>query len=871
MRKLGDALVLRGAVKRALRDYIGAADDLMRALDVDRANAEAAYQLAVVRAKQEDWTGVLVAAEMIVNGESEGRGRLLVMKAQALLLLDRHSEVQAVLTAALEAARGTVHEMEVLVNGADVAIAAGLLPLAKGMLAGVTDSGQQWLVHLWQARIAVKEGLPEVANEEFTSAMTVAPLEDKRFVTGEFAMYLSRSRESLRAVALFQAVGVEDEGVDPAWVRSYMRALYDADELTRLDVFLRLLLTRGPLPPWALDMDWQIGRRQGDLARQVQALEGLSSLDANSTDVLIYLADGYEKQGRRQESQVLVNRASAQRDTLTAIQLVQLADITARLGHGSDAVRFAFDALRRDPSDPAIHMAYLNSMLRPDHEQRTFDTDVVATDTVVTLRGTKSFSEEEYTYVILDRADVDSRRNEFRPSDPAVADLIGLRVGEQVVRRKGALSEEVLIVSEITHVFVHVVRDVMNSFPRRFPESTALQQFKIGESPTLEDLAPIIQSTTAQADQAERAIRLHVEKCLPLSSVASALGNNEASLLEELTRSKSRVINVERGGPTQLDASLRSARPDVNMEAGGAVVLTRSGLFTSQEMELLAVVKQMGRRLVVPGSLIDEIKGEIADLSRGRESGLKHMVAAGAGIRMVETPAQQVRDNIASREQLLTWLAANTEALPRPVASLKADRDKFRELLGESAFDALALAAELEGVIYADDVGLRELGTNEWGVGGFSTFSMTTVATELGVIDGARRDDVIMGLIERHHYFIPLTAQFLEHVLARNGYEINAKVLGVLDRLADKNLVVDFGVNVLAELLRQLSVGVAGPNALRPVTVAALEALTRGRDVVRVGRQVEAAVRERMVLLPLGLNEILLAMRAFLETRVGLS
>ena len=54
----------------------------------------------------------------------------------------------------------------------DVAIAAGLLPLAKGMLAGVTDSGQQWLVHLWQARIAVKEGLPGVANEEFTAWLT---------------------------------------------------------------------------------------------------------------------------------------------------------------------------------------------------------------------------------------------------------------------------------------------------------------------------------------------------------------------------------------------------------------------------------------------------------------------------------------------------------------------------------------------------------------------------------------------------------------------------------------------------------------------------------------------------------------------------
>jgi tetratricopeptide (TPR) repeat protein len=867
--KLGDALVLRGAVKRSLRDYSGAADDLMRALEVDRANAEAAYQLAVVRAKQEDWNGVLVAAEMIVSGESLGRGRLLVMKARALLVLDRQFEVQAVLTAALEAARGTVHEMEVRVNGADVAIAAGLLPLAKGMLAGVTDSGQQWLVHLWQARIAVKEGLPVVANEEFTSAMTVAPPEDKRFVSGEFAMYLARNRESLRAIALFQAVSVEEEGVDPDWVRSYMRALYDADELTRLDAFLRLLRTRGPLQPWALEMDWRIGRRQGDVAREVKALEGLGNFDTHSTDVLIYLADGYEKQGRRQESQVLVNRASAQRESLTAIQLVQLAGITARLGHSAEAARFAFDALRRDPSDPAIHMAFLNSMLRPEHDALTFDTDVVATDTAVRLRGTKKFSDQEYTYVILDRADVDARRDEFRPTDPAVSDLIGHRVGDEIVRRKGTPSEEVLIVKEINHVFVHVVREVMNNFPRRFPESTALQQFRIGESPTLEDFAPIIQSTTAHAEQAERAIKLHMEQCLPLSSVAGALGKQEGSLLEHLTRSTSLVLNVERGGPTQLEASLRAARPDMEVEGSGAVVLTRSGLFTSQEMELLAVLKQMRPRLVVPASLIDEIKGEIAELARGRESGLKHMVATGGGIQMIETPAQQVRDSIASREQLLTWLASNTEAMPRPVASLKADRDKFRELLGESAFDALALAAELEGVVYADDVGLRELGTNDWGVGGFSTFSLATVAEELGVIDSAKRDDVIVGLIERNHYFIPLRAEFLDHVLARNGYEINAQVLRVLDLLADKNLIVEFGVNVVADLLRQLSTSVAGPSALRPVTAAALEALTRGRDAMRVARQVEAAVRERMVLLPQRLSEILLAMRAFLQTRLG--
>jgi len=868
-RKLGDAFVLRGTAKRSLHDYSGAVVDLVRSLELDYRNTEAAYQLAVVRAKQEDWTGVLAAADMAVGGETSGRGRLLVMKARALLVLDRQTDIAAVLTEALDAARGTAQEMEVRVNGADVAIAAGLLSVAKGLVAGVTESDQQWIVHLWNARIAVKEGLSDVADEEFGRAMKTAGLRDKRFVTGEFAMHLARRKESARAIALFEEASVEDEGAGADWTRLYLRALYDADELSRLDAFIRLLRSRGPLPGFALEMDWRIGRRQEDLSRQVVSLEGLRQLDPSNFDVLIQLADGYESLSRGAESRALVDLAGAQRANLTAVQLVQLAAITARLGKSEDAVRFAFDALRRDPADPAIHLAFLNSMLRSEEELK-FDVDAVGDDTVVTLHGTGKFADEEYTYIILDRSDVDARRNEYRPSDPAVADLIGRRVGDEVVRRKGALSQESLVVKEINHLFVFAVRDVMSNFSRHFPENTALQQFKIGESPTLEDLAPIIKSTADRAEQIEKAIKLHVNELMPLAAVASAVGSNEVSLIEELTRAKSRRLNVERGGPTQLEASLEAARPEADAQDGGTVVLTRSGLFTAEEMKLLALLKQLRDRLVVPGSLVEAIKEEIRELGRGRNSGLKYIVPAGSGgIQFVDTPVEQVRNEIARREALLEWLKANAQSLPRPVASLKTERDKFRELLGETAFDAMSLAAELNGVIYADDVGLRELAANDSGVGGFSTFALVTVAAERSVIEAASRDDIILGLIERNHYFVPLTAEFLEHMLARNHYEINAQVLRVLDRLSDEHLIVEFGVGVVADLLRQLSTGVAGPSALRSVTVAALEALTRGRDVMRVARRFEIAVRQRMVLLPQRLDEILAAMQVFVQSRLA--
>jgi tetratricopeptide (TPR) repeat protein len=867
--KLVDAYVLRGSARRSLRDHAGAATDLTRALELDGRHSEAAYQLAIVRMKQDDWPGVLEAAGMVAGGETGGRGRLLVMKARALLLLKREAEVSAVLTEALEASRGTSHEAEVRVNGADVAIAAGLVSVARAFLAGITEAKDQWILHLWNARIAQREGLPSVAEDEFARAISAAAPGDRRVATAEFAMHLARRQESVRAILLFQEVSVEDEGADPDWVRLYMRALYDAEELARLDAFIRTLQSRGPLPGFALELDWRIGFRQGDLKRQVVALERLRQLDQSNADVLIHLADCYQRLGRDSDAQALVDLAEGQRDVLTAGQLVQLGAITARLGQNETAVRFVFEALRRDPADAGIHLAFLNSMLQLENDVN-FDRSVVGEDTVVTLRGTKEFADDEYTYLILDRSDVDTRRNEYRPFDPVVADLIGLSVGAEVIRRKGQLSEQTLIVTEIHHVFVYTVRDVMSNFSRRFPESTALQQFKIGDTPKLRDVLPLVRSTAARSEQIEKAIGFHVRDLMPLGAIAAAVGSNEASLLEELTHSRSRRLNVERGGPTQLDASLRAARPDADAQDGGVVVLTRSGLFTAQEMQLLGLLRQSRSKLVVPRTLVEAIAEEIGELTRGRDTGLKYLTAAsgGAGIRLVDRPAAEVREEIARRQELLEWLEENTHSMPRPVASLKSQREELRKVLGDAAFDAISLAADVGGVIYADDVGLRELATNDSGVGGFSTFALVTIAAERGLIGADKRDDVVLGLIQRNHYFVPLTAEFLERVLSRNGYEINAEVLEVLDRLADEHLILPFGISVVADLLRRLSTSPAGPSALRPVTLATLEALTRGRDVIDVAGQFETAVAQRMVLLPQRLADIQMAVQAFVQSRL---
>jgi tetratricopeptide (TPR) repeat protein len=859
--RLADALTLRGSIHRILDEPDLAKSDLRSALQVRPGASEAAYQLALLCLGQGDAAGALSATDASGDLARGPDPRLLTMRARALLVLGRTGELDAVLRSAIQTAKGTGDELSVRMNGADVAIEAGLLALAEELVAGVTETTELWLTHLWRARIAVKDGRASDADRHYRDACATATNEpDRRGANAEFAGYLARQGKVQEATVYFEEAGANLAEAPDNWHRMYARALYDTDSLATLSAFLLHLSESSPLATWALEFQARIAHRQGDTAAEAAILERIRANNPDALGATIFLVDAYLKLGRIGDATMLVGELARPDLLLTAVQRIQLAEVASRIGRHALALSSAFEATRMEPSDPTVQMAFVNFFLSSEQAELDLKATRVGPDTVVTIQN-ESQADDKITYVIVNRDDVDVR-HECVVTDSRVADLISKVVGDVVVRRAGELSEARYRVTEIKSLYVHAFQDILANFAKRFPQSTALQAFRIGEVPTVADLAPVIRGATQLQKRSNLALELHEKQLLPLSTVAVLSGSDVRSVMYALSSGAARRLHIESGAPRQLTASLAAAR------AKGTVVLTHSALITAQDLDLLPLIEKLYSPLLVPASLIADIDKDVRKWSEGDTSGFTHLTMSGDRLALQETPAETVKRHVDRLRSLGNWVGTNCLSVARPLSSFGEGRDDIRERIGDSAFDAWHVAAERNAGLYVDDLGLKGLAETESAVRGFSTLTMLMAAAELQIIDGQQRDRGIVGLISRNYYFIPLRAELLLNVLAWNGFSVNGEVLRVFDRLADPDLVIELGIAVLSELVRFVALSVAGSFALHAVVIAGLEALTRNRSALDVVSAFGQDVRARLALLPLPLDEVARSVRHFLETKL---
>ena len=200
----------------------------------------------------------------------------------------------------------------------------------------------------------------------------------------------------------------------------------------------------------------------------------------------------------------------------------------------------------------------------------------------------------------------------------------------------------------------------------------------------------------------------------------------------------------------------------------GAVVLTRSALFTLQMSGLLDVV--VDRSLFAPRSLRDVLQAELAEADERVDEGWHSVVAGGpAGITFQNLPPghEVLRRRRDSLKALLDWCEKTLNFRSRPLEAFgKSDSqtEEGRQQLGESASDALELAQYTPATLYADDLGLRRL-ASALQIRSFSTISLLHRLTERGMLSSTKRDRHLVDLAERHYNSVIATPELLPEAL----------------------------------------------------------------------------------------------------------
>ena len=760
------ALVGRSQAYRILGRLPEARADVDRARETSPEDPAVLIAFAQARIQAGDEDGALAQLNSVIVDSTP---HLLAMRATLQASTDSKAARKDLdtLTALLESTPKPTNDE--LSGAAEAAMASRDVALARRFLALTSEeyraSGHYLLL---EGRLACSEGDRARAEKLYRRAAEQIPTHKPELLAELASAYL-KAGEAQSAVRIFKELDRLPDGAEEL----YARALLLSNDLKEAQAVIDKATANGVLPDWAIGYAAHIAHERNDPESAAKYLEGLVAKDNATADGRLTLVDSLLRLDQDAKATPHID-ALITDATLEPRERMYLAHLLIRVGRPVEAVAAALQSFREAPSNPELNRAFAGAVLRS--KLVPVEVDSIGPDTHVLLRNDTG---ETLEFLIFSLASIHALPHEITIDDATSAGLIGLRVGDEFVQNAGSWAEKQWKVVEIQSATKYVFNDVLSNYAARFPHEPMFAagfKLKPDASPAT-NLQPFVTAAYEGEKHSGQVLSLYRERVLPLDFVAALVGRELPQLMAHLSRSKDNwPLFVEWSDDEGMQVSLEAARDR------RPVVLTRSSLFTLQEMKLLETIAN-DRNLIAPTSLRDILRKE---LQQGIEHATEGWTSVGpgeAGIAIHQLPPghpilEAERDEC---RQLLEWVDKHVSFLPRPLGAFGVDamRDEFRTRLGDAACDAVELAKHTPALLYADDLGLRRFG-NEVSVRSFSTVSLLQALSETGAINSLERDRLFTDLAERHYNALRASPELLLEAIRRSNADTTTAVFSLL-------------------------------------------------------------------------------------------
>jgi tetratricopeptide (TPR) repeat protein len=673
----------------------------------------------------------------------------------------------------------------------------------------------------------------------------------------ELASQLLKEKRKAEAVAVFDEISPEPL---PSHARSaFAAALFQTGAFDRAQQLVDTLVVEGPLPPWALALATDIALRREDPDSAVKHLKTLIATGKSTAQAEIALANVLIENGRYTDAEPYLESLTRKAD-LTPLERMQTAQLFNLIDRTHEALPMALRAFRDASDDPRLHRAFIMMALLSKEEPDVASN--VGPDTYVKLRSDDGTTRE---HTIFSDPPIDPLRHQLFVDEAAAAGLLDATVGTIITRNLGGI-EQRWTVEEIKPALVHVVQDAMMHYEDRFPkEPFFLVKMHIGDGTSVRDFAPIVASLETKKAFVNRVFSMYHEQGLPLGIVATLLGGTVADAIEYVTtrQDDGQALLIEWAPPAEQAASRSAAMGATD------VVLTRSALVTAAAQGLLPKIAE-AYRLIVPRSLYNEIRTEVAEAKHAVEEGQHTLMSGPYGLHLhdIEPGSQSLSDHLTRRKQLLTWLDEFAIIEPRPLATIDIPSSKSEEVrrtIGASSYDAVALAEHYKATLFADDLGLRRFSISGTRASSFSTVSFVEAMVTRGLLSATDRDRILLQLAIRKYGIIHPSVELLDAVLRQVGEIADANVRRVFGLLGAPGMApVDAARHVMGLLRRQQQAPIQSASVER-ITSLSLAGMVSQWPAPFVAQLLVATAANEFPLLPQLVNTLVSTCRTFLR------
>lgn len=853
------ALVLRATARRGLNRAAEAQEDLERASESSPEDPELLAQLAQAREDAGDRAGAL---EALNHPVASNNPMLLLIRAglQARdgLARDGRRDLEGALRLLPEAPDLD----EARLGATEVAILLEDLELAKRLLNEIGEGGRKRPWYFVQAaRIAFADGDTSAGVENMeTAAQLDAGLAVDLAI--EMAFQLASAGRHADAVTILEGIDASERPP-----RSFSLLVASLIELRRLEAAMNAIdqfesLTEAR-PEWVLRALTHIARLRDD---QKGALAHLSELEQSAADdvgVRFELARQLIGLDRKPEAIPHVEALRAAAD-LTPRQTMLLAQLLNALEPSEDAIRLAFSALRREPTNPELHKAFISLCLISGVQPSVVDE--VTPDSHVKLTGRGG---DVRAYTIFAEGPVDPLRGEIAVAEAEELGLIGLTVGATWRRHEGEWREEEWTVTEILSASHFGAQDAMLHFEERFPNEPFFitRMAVVDGSPG--DFAPIIASATKGRDHAKSVMVSYQANVFPLGVMANALGVSEIDFLETFGRvdDPDGPVFVEWSNRAGMEESIRTARQTDQF------VVTSTALASFVALgHLKTLAKQYD--LIAANSLEVELRALLIEAEKAAAEGKTSLGVTDTGVlRLEEMPAghKNLVALVERRRSLVEALSA-VELKPRPLDAVDlpgSQEEQLSAIVGVGSMDAVRLAESEGSPLLADDLGLRRLAGSLGVPSTASSIAVLLAWAEKGVIDPGERDDALLALLRTGYAFVPPSVSLLERSLRTDRSLHRADRALTFGLLSSPLVDLDSAGRLVALLLRKQLTAAVQLEAVDTIVSLAMAAMKQRWPAAACAQAIILRSTEVLSLFPSAIQEIRDSAAAAREGEVG--
>jgi len=432
-------------------------------------------------------------------------------------------------------------------------------------------------------------------------------------------------------------------------------------------------------------------------------------------------------------------------------QKMFLAQVMRKLGQPQKALQYGYAVLQSARNDQKAALRYFGLIMMYPEDGLIPPAEIVATDTWVRL---KSDQREDHAFLIEEGTD--------RPADdvvssshPMAAAALGRRVGDEFEIPTGLGNTRRWRVVEIKHKYLHALHDIMENFENRFPDAEGFYTIPMQDG----DIQPALDQVRRAAESSRKLADLYLKSECPISVLAANAGRDTIRFAEYI-----RFLDFEIRTCFGVEAEGAAARGLLNDRRHSGAVLDTYTAWTVATMDAFDVLKSIFGTLIVPQTVIDEIRSLRDDQESTAERSMTVTWHNGEYIRQEHT----AEDIAARRNHVVDHLTRiETACSVRPVIAPDHPTDLaavINQSFGSHVLDAANLAGE-NHILVSEDMHYRQLSEAACAAKGVWLQAAYSFARENGLIDHRRYVDLVVKLAWRRHGHLTLNAEIMLAVL----------------------------------------------------------------------------------------------------------